>query len=41
MPNPNDAPDLREDEEPLEDEPDLADEGSSADAGRDEGEPPA
>ncbi|MGO8841685.1 MAG: SMC-Scp complex subunit ScpB [Methyloceanibacter sp.] len=41
MPNPNDAPDLREDEEPLEDEPDLADEGSSADAGRDGGEPPA
>jgi segregation and condensation protein B len=41
MPNPNDAPDLREDEEPLEDEPHLADEGSSADAGRDEGEPPA
>ena len=32
MPNPNDAPDLREDEEPLEDEPGLADE---------EGEPPS
>jgi segregation and condensation protein B len=28
MPNPNDAPDLREDEEPLEDEPLAGDEGS-------------
>ncbi len=26
MPNPNDAPDLREDEEPLEDEPEITDE---------------
>jgi segregation and condensation protein B len=29
MPNPNDAPDLREDEEPLEDEPLAEDEGES------------
>jgi hypothetical protein len=28
MPNPDDAPDLREDEEPLEDEPLAEDEGS-------------
>jgi hypothetical protein len=29
MPNPNDAPDLREDEEPLEDESALADDEGS------------
>jgi segregation and condensation protein B len=41
MPNPNDAPDLREDEEPLEDEPELTDEygeGTSAGTDRDVGE---
>ncbi len=41
MPNPNDAPDLREDEEPLEDEPELTDddgEGTSAGTDRDEDE---
>jgi hypothetical protein len=36
MPNPDDAPDLREDEEPLEDE--LGEEGESSED--DKGEPP-
>jgi segregation and condensation protein B len=37
MPSPNDAPELREDEEPLEDEPELADEDGAAEPER-EGE---
>jgi len=41
MPNPNDAPDLRENEEPLEDEPELADEEGVPRAEREEGEPPS
>ncbi|MGC2409687.1 MAG: SMC-Scp complex subunit ScpB [Methyloceanibacter sp.] len=40
MPNPNDSPDLREDEEPLEEEPEVMDEEGAPDPEGEEDEPP-